>query len=104
MKSAIIILIAVIAPFSASAGFRADDLSSHLLSDCVMRDVGTAPGPVNPRVGAPEEAAPWLTDRAWDVRPYLKCDDEPVVVKRKRGSKPKTGVRAVTPGPAVPQK
>lgn len=102
MNRILLPLCVALVPMSASAGFRADDLAAHYLPDCAAPNRGTAPGPVNPRVAAPADAAPWLADRQWDVRPYAECSK---VKKRVIIPQKKTPVKHKAPAPkAVPQK
>lgn len=73
IKHLALTLCACLIPVSASAGFRADDLAAYHLPDCVVQNQGTNPRPVNPRVAPPPDAAPWLLNRQWDIRPYEEC-------------------------------
>lgn len=100
MKRALLTLCVALIPMTASAGFRADDLAAYYLPDCVAVNQGTAPGPVNPRVAAPADAAPWLADRQWDVRPYAECpkaQNRVIIQKKKAPVKHKTPAQRIVP-------
>lgn len=60
---------------AAFAGASIQGLNEFTLTDCGPHGYYTFPnqrGPVEPRVLTPD-AAPWLHDRAWDVRPFEPC-------------------------------
>lgn len=104
MKDFILATVIGLMPACASAGFVAADLEAYYLPDCVVQGEGSHPGPINPRVAAPSDAAPWLINREWDVRPYDVCKNEKVInhktphVKHKHKHKNKKVIK----GPALP--
>lgn len=95
IKHLALTLCACLIPVSASASFRADDLSAYHLPDCVVPNQGTHPGPVNPRVAAPSDAAQWLPNRQWDIRSPEECQKvmKPGTTRRERPVRDKASSR-----------
>lgn len=96
------LIFSVLIPFSAHADVQIDDLNRFYLSECGPEHgvtVQPQEGPVFPRVLSPSDAATWLPNRAWDVRPIEPCKSvmKPAV---KKASSPKQ-VKKV---PGIPQK
>lgn len=69
-------IVTLVLTHAASADVRVDDLSAFYLTECgPNQGYVQAPerGPVPPRVLSPQDAATWLPNRAWDVRPLEPC-------------------------------
>lgn len=73
----------------ASADVRIDDLNKFYVAECgsdqFYKPAGT-PAPITPRVQSPADAAPWLAQRDWDVRPFKDCPKvmrAPATIKKK---------------------